>query len=278
MKFLYAFVIFMTAGFIAIAQKPKLHAIFFVDTKVKDIGAYCRKDLLFVNEKLKNMASILNYEYHVIIDTADNFNVKNFESLDNQINTSDSDIIVVYISSHGAKHGDNMDPFPEIVFGKDKKSSVGAMHKKLKQLKHKSLLTIVDACNNYRDLLYDISVGFGVIVKGKEISANSCLFHNYRKLFDKPFDCIVAASRPGYYSLTGPLGSIFTNVFFEQLDKMTMTCRLDKNIGMKILIDNVKHSTTIVSGMKCAVYLLKGDAKNNGECSAFTPVEDLQFR
>jgi hypothetical protein len=279
MRFIYAFAIFMMAGFTAIGQKPTIHAIYFIDTKVEDIGAYCRMDLVYVEAQLRTMANALDYNYKAIVDTAENFNVANFESLPNVIKTGDSDVIVLYISSHGAAQAGGSDQFPSIAFGNGKYSPVSILHNKLKLLKHKSLLTIVDACNNYRDIIYNIAhSNKGMGKKIQDWAPLSCVPYNYRQLFGKPFDCIISASKPGEYSLVGRLGSLFTDIFFKQLKQMTHVSADDEDISLSLLIENVKSSTFIYSNIDCQYYLNKADPQQKPSCSPFTPVEDLQFR
>ncbi len=272
MRLLYLLTAFILCGHAVLGQKPKLIAIYFVDTNDKTIGNYCRKDFLLASNRFKYMAEALDHEYREVVDTAKDFNIKTFQSLPNSISSSESDIIVFYISSHGASAGNTNDPYPLIYLGNRDYSSISSLHQQLSKIKHKSLLTIVDACNNYVNLMYDISEQFEYADKNKNFTEEGCVTYNYRKLFEKPFDCIFSASKPGQYSLTGSLGSVFTNIFFAQLDELTMKCRLDKYLTMDNLISKTYEATLVNSSLMCAGYEFKARSGTNSTCKPFEPV------
>src|SRR5258707_8679046 len=125
--------IFLTA--ISGANAQHIYTISFEDTDDDKIGAGCTIDQRNVKRYFQRIATDLGYTPVSFDYSSENFNVQNFGSFIDKVETSPEDIILFYISSHGARSDKDKTKYPQ-VYLKGQMRSVYEKYEQLRKLPH----------------------------------------------------------------------------------------------------------------------------------------------
>lgn len=201
----------------SVAESQTIYGIAFTDTDDGSIGKGCENDLKNIKKYFQRVKNCLGYQLRELYYAGDKFTKENYNDIAKNVNSSPNDIIILYISSHGERSAEDTTPFPQIYVNGETVSAY-YMHKELIKHPHKSLMTIIDACNVVRNISPDEEKIFKKTYTEKFVTLINDKERKLVKkvLVDDCFDLIVTSSQIGVGSLTTPnLGSIFTNNFLS---------------------------------------------------------------
>ncbi|MGI4744254.1 MAG: pYEATS domain-containing protein [Janthinobacterium lividum] len=223
-----------------IANGQRLIVVGFFDTNDTSIGNGCAVDKNNFRKQYQRLGRALALPVSKYEFDGDDFTENNFDNFDKLFSTTKDDVILFYTSCHGARSIYDRTKYPQIVINGNYKS-VYNKYQKLKAAPHKSLFTIIDACNVEKDIEPAEIELFSKLYKpvlGNEIPGIEKA--NAKALFlEKKFDAIVTSSQPGVKSITTTAaGSIFTNCLLYSLNYY-----LNVGDARLVNIDNVLQKT-----------------------------------
>ena len=207
--------------------KPVLHAYLFSNTSDIKIGMSCYKDFTNMESQVKIISDAIGYESDITSYVGLNFDTTNLYKIRNSAVVKDSDVMILYFSSHGGRSTSDTSEFPDVVFPGRSTVLVNAesIHNEFKTKFHpKLLITIIDACN---DTVANLSQSQIVYFKDsyehefpKNLHLNEALF--YKRLFKNSYgDIILCSSQKGKTSFTNSLGSILTNELIRSWEMLS---------------------------------------------------------
>lgn len=191
-----------------------IHSLIFADTNDGSIGDGSSIDVNNLRKFAFRLSQAVDFELKEYNFSGIDFNNVKFDSLQAFIKSEQNDIIIFYISSHGGRGLADSDKFPRIKVGNNYRT-VSDKYNLLRQLPHKSLLTIIDACNNVVEVSpIEVQLFSKAYRPRLDDSVSPLEKLNCRKIFlYNPFEVIITSSQPGVESISTPRGSIFTNSF-----------------------------------------------------------------
>ncbi len=227
------------------ANSQKIHLIYFSDTYAAgDVGIGCSVDARNIEMFSDRLSDALGYELKRYSFVGKDFNGSNFDVLENKIQPTKDDIIVLYTSSHGARSLYDKSKYPQIILKSQYKSAY-AKYDVLRKMPHKTMLTIVDACNVVRDISPKELKLFSKTYEQPDFSAQ---ISNVEKLNSKSifvengFDLIITSSQIGVVSLSSKDGSIFTNSFISSFNYYLRNNKTDLS-DIKNVLSRAKNDT-----------------------------------
>jgi hypothetical protein len=210
-------------------EAQKLHAFVFCNTADSKIGQGARKNLDHINLFVQNISKGLGYQLvpHVVEGTEFN-QEKVTQVIEEGVKSiTKLDVIILYINSHGYKSVDDTDEFPRIEIGGKLMSSFH-IHEQLCRIEHRLLLSLVDACSEYKQLdnqdSFLISNTYSAAREKimNELSTATIKNYNYRGFFNRGGSFIVSAGQAGSLTYSSSEGSYFTSsfirAFYEAVD------------------------------------------------------------
>lgn len=215
------YLIFLSLFISSTTGAQKIHLVFFADTYASgDVGKGCVVDARNIEMFADRLSDAIGYELVRYSFVGKSFTGDNFDGLEKKIQSSENDIIILYTSSHGARSKYDASKIPQIRV-KGQYKSVYGKFEILKSVPHKTLLTIVDACNVTRDITPKELKLFSKTYEQPDFLAPISNFEkvNTRKIFiENNFDLIITSSQIGVVSLGSKDGSIFTNSFLSSFN------------------------------------------------------------
>lgn len=259
MKWLLVLLIAITCNNTLFSQT--VYGIFFIASSDEEaINNSFKHDLSAMNLLVETISNNVNYDYSKYIFDEKKCNGENFDRIASTLSTSEDDIIIVYISSHGARHPNDESPFPLVQLQPGQLRSPTKIFADLKKIPHKTLMVVSDACNNNLENLPAIPVteeerevytkSFPEIGK---VSISDIKKQNIKRIFiEKCFDLILTSSEPTKKSIIYKnSGSLFTNQLVSNMDEFF---KLRKNSTIKEILYATGNGTylesTRVSKMK----------------------------
>lgn len=210
----YFFILLLSINIFNYSCAQKIIAVTFVDTDDDKIGDGCTIDLKNFRKYCNRLKNAIGYTLEEHNYSGADFSSINFDSFENNFQSSSNDIIFLYVSSHGARSNYDRTIFPQ-VYVKGQLKSVYDKYMALYKKPHKTLVTIIDACNVIRGITPKEIELFSKTYQPDFISTISEVEKaNSKKVFvDNSFDLIITSSQVGITSLSTPGGSVFTNNF-----------------------------------------------------------------
>ncbi len=202
-----------------------LHAFLFCKTNDQSIKAGIRINYYNFDELTSQVSIALGYRlvpHHVV---GHHFNQANVENTIKNSVIGPRDIVLVYISSHGAKRVDDPDKFPHIDVPEVYISSFG-IYKELAKKNPKTLIAIVEACSGY-EKIEDAQIRFLYKQSAEDVKIpfNSATQQirtaNIIQLFHRGCRFIVSAGQPGMDTWASSKGSLFSNNFLRSFNEIT---------------------------------------------------------
>ncbi len=232
------------------AKSQTIHLVYFSDTYASgDVGIGCSVDARNIEMFSDRLSDALGYELKRYSFVGKDFNGSNFDILDRKIQSTKDDIIIFYTSSHGARSLYDKSKYPQVKIKTDYKS-VYAKYDILRKLPHKTMLTIIDACNVVRDITPKELKLFSKTYEQPDFSAQISNVEkvNTKNIFlENSFDLIITSSQIGVVSLSSKDGSIFTNGFISSFNYY------------------LRNDKTNLSDIKNVLLRAKNDTKNESE-------------
>jgi hypothetical protein len=201
------------------ARPQKVIYIVFSNTRDGEIKEGCVMDEFHFNDYAERVSQALGYEPEPIDYSGDRFTTGHFDGLLQDIQSDPDDILLFYISCHGARGRREKIKYPQVVIN-GKYRSVFQLYQEMRKLPHRTLLFVIDACNVKRDISTE---GYKVYKKSFSPDFSNAISsverENTRTIFvDHHFDLIVTSSQPDVSSISTPTGSVFTNCLLSSLN------------------------------------------------------------
>ena len=133
---------------------PILHSYIFCNTVDTSIGSSCIQDYLNIQKEIKVIADAIGYASKMHSFIGLDFKTANLYTIPDNEKVGDSDIVIMYFSSHGGRIISDSSEFPNIIFPQRNEQFVNAesIHDTFKTKLHpKLLITVIDACNSFFD-------------------------------------------------------------------------------------------------------------------------------
>lgn len=219
-----------------------VQAFLFCNTNDPEIRDGARVNFHNFSELTEQIADALGYPLvrHHIIGSEFKNNV--VEQMIRTAQISTRDIVIVYISTHGAKTEKDKDLFPIISVPNAYMSSFG-IYSELAKKNPKTLITIVEACSGYKKLndkqivfLYKQSMTAAYPAPDPSVAATAATRrNNIGRLFSNGCRFIVCAGQPGFDTYATSQGSIFSNNFLFAFNE-AMAIDPDKTLGWEDIL------------------------------------------
>ena len=200
-------------------EKPKIHFILFTDTHDSKVGSACIE-----TNKYFKYTFVPNLERHtgMVVKTyycsGNDFNISKLNTIINNLNTTDKDVIFFYYSGHGYNKGSSY--YPTLTVGSiyDTKN-LETIYYSLKNKQHRLLVVMAEACNKVHLSRNEIRSGNITLNYGYD-DANST---HYKELFVYASgNYIMSSSKKGQLShLVSGQPGYFTCGFRDAFSKYT---------------------------------------------------------
>lgn len=224
---------FFTQGVFA----QTLHAVVFADTEDSNIGESVAKDFYSMSIEMNTIASATRMPIEEHFYYGEDFRNQKFVQILESINIGAEDIVLVYVSSHGARPVQDACAYPQISFPPYKDAdhySLCQIDKVLAGKKPKFYLIMGDLCNSYKNDLNAKELPKGnTVVKGSTEAVYQALFSQVRG------SVIVTSSQAGETSIALDKGGAFTLCFLHSLQAMLASGKANWNE----LLGNSKYCT-----------------------------------
>jgi hypothetical protein len=253
----------------------KVITITFADTDDEVIGDGCTIDDKNIHKYSSRLANALGYPIDEQLEyVSSKFNPSSFDQFVSKIKSTNNDILILYISSHGARPKDEKRPFPWVSFEEIYRSAY-AKHTSLRHLPHRTLLTLIDACNVIRPISPKEVKLFGKTynpqltdpISGTERAV-------VKKIFvENNFDLIITSSQIGVTSLSTPSGSVFTNSFIAACNYYFKRTDVDLQVLKTFL-----QEQTIILTMSLREYILIANISRPWKKDRIIPCGNLKRR
>lgn len=217
-----------------------IHCLLFCKTNDKDIGTSVRINIANMEELVESISVGLGLKLQITRLTGNNFKVVEMNKVLDKLRVARRDIVIVYISSHGAKSPLDRNIFPQIDVP-DEYVATYKIHKKIAKLHPKNLITIVEACSGFADITpQNLEL---IMQSGKKQvrlgSSEKIHATNIRHLFASQCSYIISAGQPGLNTWATDRGSIFTNSLVRAFDDLI---NMPEN-SPSLTFDNLWEST-----------------------------------
>lgn len=177
-------------------------------------------DYAHIHRFAQNVAVNLNFRYDEHPLLGNKFNAENVESTlsagRNVIHQND--VVILYFSTHGYIQANSSHIFPSVDL-RDGVVSSANIFKKLSAARPRTLLTLIDACSNFRQLEPRDSTylmePFIPNASTARAELSKLKTTNYLNLFSFCKQIIVCAGQPGNSTYTDHAGSYFTSSFLK---------------------------------------------------------------
>lgn len=227
MRKVICFLVLMLFSRVVTAQK--IHAFIFCNTEDKSIGASAEKNLQHMVDFTERLSVGLDYKIVSHVVFGKDFNRQTIlRTIDEGMSeVTKLDVIVVYFNTHGYKAVGSVDSFPQLVIGNDLISSLD-VHTQICKVDHRLLLTLIDACSEYKQLepqdSFLLKTTFTQSTNKiiSELRSSKLNNYNFRGYFDRQGSFIVSAGQAGSLTWASSDGSFFTTnfikAFYEAVD------------------------------------------------------------
>jgi hypothetical protein len=214
-----------------------LHAVVFADTDDRDIGESVAKDFYSMSIEMNTIASAVRMPIEEHFYYGEDFRNPKFVQTLEGLNIGAEDIVLVYVSSHGARPLQDACAYPQIAFPPKRDTdffSLCQIDKILARKKPKFYLIMGDLCNSYSNALSAKELPKGnTVIKGSTEATYQALFSQVRG------SVIVTSSQAGETSIALERGGAFTLCFLHSLQAALASGKADWNE----LLGNSKYCT-----------------------------------
>ena len=206
---------------------PILHAFVFANTNDPSIGSSCSIDLTNMAKQAKIIADAIGYASDIRYFGGYDFSIANLNKSRDKSKIKDSDIVILFFSSHGFRTLSDTSEFPDIIFSRQNSNYVNAesIHNSFKRRFHpKLLITIIDACNGVANLSQS-QIVYLKSSANPEFRSNLYLneVHYYKRLFRESYgDIILCSSQKGQPALIDTIdggGGLLTTEFIQLMQE-----------------------------------------------------------
>ncbi len=215
-----------------------LHSVVFADTEDRNIGESVAKDFYSMSIEMNTIASATRMPIQEHFYYGEDFRNPKFAEVLEGLRIGSEDIVLVYVSSHGARPVQDACAYPQISFPPYKDTdhfSLCQIDKVLAGKKPKFYLIMGDLCNSYNNSLSPKQA----LPKGNTIVKNSTEAV-YKGLFSQVRGSVIAtSSQAGETSIALTQGGAFTLCFLNALQAMLASGKADWNE----LLGNSKYCT-----------------------------------
>lgn len=207
-----------------IVNAQTFHAIVFCHTTDRNIGQSMGVELSNVVRNFSILENLLEDDYLFQITPIDgnNCTAQNIRTLLNEIQIGPKDVVFTFYGGHGSHAPNNEDdPWPQLCMntpGDQSKWVPLALIDKWVAQKNPRLRVIMANCCNV--------VQNGVTIKPmwandeRATSLEGLNAEAFRKLFSEKGNIMITSSKLGQYSWCNPYGGMFTNQFWEAMNKL----------------------------------------------------------
>lgn len=228
------------------SQPPQLHAIIISDVEAPVLGASVEQNIQLIKSHTRTIADLIEYKLVVYDFSKERFHTDTVVSGLAKIHPAPNDIIWCFYSGHGVNSGRNV--WPCMLMPGSKPLCMDGLSALLAVHKPKLLIMQADCCNigtltQKNTQLAAMSVA---PISGFNASTNSSakhLFTAYQGVIKISGSQVGQSAEYMSYS-----GGIFTNCFFEQLDKVCQVQNVNPDVhNWKNFLQDVSKRTAEVA-------------------------------
>lgn len=231
----------------------KLHIILVTNTKVIDIGKFCRENETKLEEYFSSMADVGGCEPNIIKINEENFTLDKLKSTLSTLNiTAGIDGVIFYYSGHGFRNPDQADPFPRLELRvrtrsghTDHTNSIGLseVYETIKSKNPKFSFTIAECCNReIVDNAFVFDDDKDIMLAPGSLPFNKILVNHLLEFSGNVMVSTASPTQNSYYTRDGGL---FRNAFTEYLDASLCVKNSEIPLSWLSLIEKSSVNTNV---------------------------------
>lgn len=214
----FALLLLMVFFLCHVLSAQQFHAFLFCKTFDETIGPSATVNYGKMGKQMQLMATALGMPFveHSVLGSR--FTASEVDKELANVKIEKDDIVILYISSHGAKSEYDSNIFPQIQIPESYVSAY-KKHKELLKNKPLCLITILEACSGYLDISPQEGFVTEQSISDKGVSRlGGRQIANIKKLFSSACEIIVTAGEPGKNTYATSRGSFFTNSLVRAME------------------------------------------------------------